>query len=262
MTTIDPPLVVTGFHRSGTSAAARLLSAAGLDMGRHLVGRRRSNPHGHFEDAAVVALHDEALAAAGRAWDTDDPSPVAPDAALHDRMAAVAGERGVPWGFKDPRACFFFDAWAAVAGDVRVVVMYRPPRDAAASLLHREARRIRSGQGDLTVARRLWADPSSALRSWLAHNRAILDFASRRPDAVLAMSFDSLGSGAPLVGRIEQRWGLGLRPTPTFSRVDPRWPGSGATGLRSLADHALDPELARVEAALGALGSKTVVAGA
>ena len=260
MTTIEAPLVVTGFHRSGTSAAARLLSAAGLDVGRRLVGRRRSNPHGHFEDVSVVALHDDALAAAGRAWDTDDPSQVEVTVQTADRMAAVAAGRTPPWGFKDPRACFFLDAWASVAGPLRVVVMHRSPRDAAASLLRREARRIRAGNGDLGTAHRLWADPTAALRSWVAHNSAVLDFAGRHPGSVLPMSFDALGSGAPLVSLVEERWGLGLREIPTFSRVDPRFPGGDATALRSLDDPALDDEIARVEAELVALAPDSVVA--
>jgi hypothetical protein len=262
MTTTDAPLVVTGFHRSGTSAAARLLSAAGLDLGRRLVGRRRSNPHGHFEDASVVALHDTALAAAGRAWDSAEPSQVGADEAVLDRMRAIADGRSSPWGFKDPRACFFLDSWSAVAGGVRVVAMYRSPRDAAASLLQREARRIRSGHGELTVARRLWSDPASALRSWIAYNRVILEFADRNPGSVMAMSFDTLGAGAPLVERVEERWRLGLRPTATFARVDPRWPGTDGHGLRSLDAGTLQAELDQVGAALTALETGTVVAGA
>lgn len=260
--TSDPPLIVTGFHRSGTSAAARLLGAAGLDLGHRLVGRRRSNPHGHFEDASVVALHDEALAATGRAWDTDDPSQVEVDETTQQRMASVAAGRTAPWGFKDPRACFFVDAWARVVGTPRVLVMYRSPGEAAASLLRREARRLRSGEGDLGVARRLWADPRSALRSWAAHNRAVLNVAERHPGAVMAMAFDSLGSGAPLVSLVEERWGLGLQDAPTFGRVDPRWPGTATPALRSLAGLASDAELEAIEASLAALEPEGVGAGA
>jgi hypothetical protein len=255
---VAAPLIVTGFHRSGTSAAARLLTAAGLDLGHELVGSRRSNPYGHFEDRSVVAIHQQALEAEGRSWDTSDADPVEASPDLIERLDTLRTGRTSPWGFKDPRACFFLDAWAEAAEEPRVVLMHRPARDAAESLLRREARRLRTQPPDRAAARRLWSDPPAALRSWLAHNRAALAFARRSPESVLAVSFQALGGGAALVDLVESRWGLGLRPTPTFSRVDPRWPESGRPPLRSLDATGLEGEISHVESALVELEHATM----
>ena len=58
-----PVFAIAGMHRSGTSLVAGLVRAAGLPMGEELVGASATNPHGHHEDRAFVALHDAALAA-------------------------------------------------------------------------------------------------------------------------------------------------------------------------------------------------------
>src|SRR3546814_8776754 len=56
-------LVVLGMHRSGTSALANALAAAGADPGERLVPGSPGNETGHWEDAFEVATHQRLLAA-------------------------------------------------------------------------------------------------------------------------------------------------------------------------------------------------------
>lgn len=61
-------LIITGFHRSGTSTTAQLLHRAGLFFGYELLEALPSNPYGHFEDREVVNLHPQILAGDVWAW--------------------------------------------------------------------------------------------------------------------------------------------------------------------------------------------------
>ena len=53
------PLIVAGFHQSGTSAIARSLHLGGLFLGDDLLGSEPSNPYGHFEDNEVITIHQD-----------------------------------------------------------------------------------------------------------------------------------------------------------------------------------------------------------
>jgi hypothetical protein len=246
--TTDPPegggaLVVTGFHRSGTSAAARLLHRGGVFLGDRLIGARASNPFGHFEDLEIVGLHDRLLGRHGLTWQTEHAGPV--DAGEEGRaaMADIAARRashGI-WGFKDPRACFFLEDWWRAVPEAKLIGLVRHPSAAAASLLRREGRLARSLGGEHAG---LAADPGISLRMWIAANRLLADAARRRSGAVLIVSFSRLRAGAPLLAEVAGRWGLAVRPLPTAEGVEPAFPSGPPRGFRA------DPALADEAAAL------------
>lgn len=220
-------MIVAGFHRSGTSAAARLLHHAGAHMGDELVGVRLSNPFGHYEDVSVVSLHEALLADNGRGWQVaEDLIPVvAPSRWEQLRAFAVERQKGHRvWGFKDPRVCLFLQVWKHLLPEARVVVVFRHYAEAVDSLHRREARLALAGDRADGLHRRFWQVPALALRMWLVHNRALLDFAAAHPRDVLAVSFDALRAGAPLLAAVEARFGLGLRVVPTFEAVQPGYP--------------------------------------
>jgi hypothetical protein len=252
-------LIVAGFHRSGTSAAARLLHHAGAHMGDDLVGERLSNPFGHYEDVAVVCLHDAVLADNGCTWQVDTEMLPAVSADRREEMGALAAarEQGHPlWGFKDPRVCLFLQAWKHLLPDARVVVVFRHYAGAVASLHRREARLALSGVEPVALHRRFWEVPALALRMWLVHNRALLEFAGAHRRDVLAVSFDALRAGMPLVAAAEARWGMGLQPVPTFEAVQPGYPPPEQPPLRP-ADAALLAEADEVLACLEGLAAET-----
>ena len=58
-------IIVTGFHRSGTSMAMQSLKKAGVHIGDSQLVANLSNPDGLFEDVEAVKLHDRWLAPTG-----------------------------------------------------------------------------------------------------------------------------------------------------------------------------------------------------
>ncbi len=72
-------VIVAGFHRSGTSMTAQVLSRAGLHLGDALLLPDPFNRDGFFEDADIVEAHDDLLADAGHDWQyVDDDLPPVP----------------------------------------------------------------------------------------------------------------------------------------------------------------------------------------
>ena len=67
-------VLVSGMHRSGTSATAGALTLLGADAGSRLAPPRPENPKGFFELVPLVTAHDEILARCGYTW--DDPRPL------------------------------------------------------------------------------------------------------------------------------------------------------------------------------------------
>ena len=252
-------LIVAGFHRSGTSATARLLHHAGVHLGDELVGERLSNPFGHYEDVAVVQIHQALLADNGRDWQIDEELLPAISATRWEEMQSFIARRegGHPlWGFKDPRVCVFLQAWKHLLPEARVVAVYRHYADAVDSLHRREARLLLAGSGNLDLHRRFWEVPALALRMWMVHNRALLEFAAAHRDDVLVVSFDAVLAGAPLVDEAERRWRLGLHPAPTFEAVTPGFPGVERSPIR-VADPGLIREADEVLTGLRGLETST-----
>lgn len=240
-------LIITGFHRSGTSMVTQLLHSAGLFVGDDLLGARPSNPYGHFEDRAVVSLHDAILRDNDLNWQVGEP--LIPSV-LPDRWAAARGlvqQRRAThkrWGFKDPRVCLFLGMWKHLMPSAKFLIVFRSAVSSAYSLERRHATQMFGGEGPRRVHMRFWSEPDLALRMWLVHNEAILRFAAKYPEDVAAISFDAVAQGFPLVDLLNESWNLDLERTATHSVFDP-----GATQPRPYPMFVQDPDL--VDRAMG-----------
>jgi hypothetical protein len=163
-------LLVLGMHRSGTSAVAGLLAAAGFAAGAgdDLMGPSPDNPTGFFERKSVVAINDRVLERAGGTWD-HPPARESLDAvreeflpelhALVDRL--VDGADGSPLVVKDPRVSLLLSMWLPVTRPaLHPLLVVRNPLETARSLARRNAI-------PLPVGLALWELYSSALLAGL-----------------------------------------------------------------------------------------------
>jgi hypothetical protein len=144
-------VLVLGMHRSGTSALARLLNLCGAVLPEGLVEPSPEvNATGFWESRALLALHDEILAAAGGSWHDLrelDPGWFASDAAagFRARLGALLAREyaGAPLLLvKDPRLCRLLPLWRQVLREMHieplVVLPVRNPLEVAASLRERD----------------------------------------------------------------------------------------------------------------------------
>jgi hypothetical protein len=246
-------LVVAGFHRSGTSLVCQLLYRAGLFLGYDMLGRRFSNPRGHFEDTEILDLHERILADNGRTWLLGEPFlPIITDHHWQ-RMQEIVGRRNADhslWGFKDPRVCLFLMPWKHLLPNAKVLLVYRNFSDTTYSLGRRQSAELLSDPaGPPRLYRRFWEEPDLALRMWLTHNEALLAFARTYPEDSLVVSLEMVQNGFPVVSAINRRWALGLEEVSVSEVFDPtvteRRPGRQPVSDRRLID--------RVDAAWQAL---------
>jgi lipopolysaccharide biosynthesis protein len=152
-------ILVTGPHRSGTSALAGALIAAGSFAGGDddLIGRTFSNAAGHFERIDFVQANDALLSDLGATWDRPVPTRPADDieravAQAHLRYAAVLQtlEESTPfyakhWLLKDPRVCVLPIAALEPLYEAHLVGIVRAPLEVAQSLRSRDQMSLPSG---------------------------------------------------------------------------------------------------------------------
>lgn len=252
-------LIIAGFHRSGTSATARLLQRAGLFLGYELLEALPSNPYGHFEDREVVGLHNQILSDNDLTWLVSEPILPVVDTKRWDRMRQIVERRNTEhrlWGFKDPRVCPFITLWKYLLPDAKVLLVYRHFSESTYSLGRRHSSDLFQGWGSDYIHRRFWEEPDLALKMWLVHNKALLGFARAYPQDTLAVSLDMVRDGFPLVWAIERRWNLGLEDVPIGEVFDP---GASARrpGPQPVSDRRLTGEVRETWEALEELGKKT-----
>lgn len=252
-------LIVAGFHRSGTSLSAQILHRAGLFLGDEMLSRHQSNPRGHFEDCEIVRLHNKILADNGLTWQVDEPPlPTVGDSHLQSMRELVEKREAAheTWGFKDPRVCLFMEAWKDLLPDSKVLLVYRNFAESVYSLHKRHAYAISRGVKRRESHDRFWEVRDFALKMWLVHNKALLDFARAHPEDVLTVSFDMLRKGFPLVRVINQLWDFELKETETREVFDPEITIENSVKC-PVADKKLAEEVLDVWEALERLGGRT-----
>lgn len=138
-------VVVLGMHRSGTSAAAGALRAAGLEVpdDSYLKPLARDELKGFFEPLELVELNEELLVRLGGDWSAPPADTEWTDPTISTLRARAADtfQRVMPperWLWKDPRTCLTLPFWLD-ALDVRphILFVYRDPREVARSLAQR-----------------------------------------------------------------------------------------------------------------------------
>jgi GT2 family glycosyltransferase len=178
-------------HRSGTSLAASLAAAAGVDMGGCLLGADRGNPMGYFEDVGFLALQRRMFGESTPADDGGHRDWGWTEGERLDRerfplyreearvlLEARRGAQG-PWGWKDPRTTLALDFWAELLEEPLYLLVYRYPWDVADSMQ-------RLG------AEVFLRNPEYAHRIWAFYNRHLLEFRRRCRERSLLVSINAL----------------------------------------------------------------------
>ncbi|MGB3462373.1 MAG: glycoside hydrolase family 99-like domain-containing protein [Rhodanobacter lindaniclasticus] len=139
-------LLVLGMHRSGTSAAARVVNLLGANLGNNLIEPGPDNPDGFWEHAEAVRINDALLEGLGRTWydmremPQDWQSTEAAGQALVQIETLIRQDfqSGSLWAIKDPRMCLTAPIWIrALRGlgyAVDCLFVVRNPREVVDSL--------------------------------------------------------------------------------------------------------------------------------
>lgn len=210
MTEREGPWIVAGMHRSGTSLIASAVVSAGVDVGTRLLPGDVRNPPGYFEDLDFLDLDRRILAAACPSddgghpdwgWTESERLDIGSFEDYRDEARSLVearAARGIPWGFKDPRATLLLDFWLSLAPDARFILPYRLPWQVADSLQRLGA--------EVFLMR-----PDYGYRIWAYYNRHLLDFHRRHPERTVLLSVDATVNAVPrLADLLRER--IGLQP--------------------------------------------------
>lgn len=165
----EPPVIVTGMHRSGTTLLAKLLEQCGLFMG--------SKKYGNEEAVFFQEINRWLIYQANTSWDDPGAFRFIHEAymakainAMEWRLRSVhikeylgvkkaLNYRSIhnldfPWGWKDPVNTITLDLWMTVFPASKIVNIIRNPLDVANSLKLREEKRMATYVADTDLSQR------------------------------------------------------------------------------------------------------------
>ena len=212
----NPPIIVLGAPRSGTSLIAGVLHSRGIAMGSDLLEPDSGNPHGYFEDIDFIDFHRQLLArtaaSVGRVFEDSTmreqafefqptPADITTAKALIEQRSELSS-----WGWKDPRTCLFLPFWRKLLPDARFIIAYKHPLEMSASLL-------RMGKNwDLAL------DPLIAVRSWTFYMSETLKLIRETPpeQCFIANTGSLINDPATLIKRLKE-WGINQIDSTVFT---------------------------------------------
>lgn len=234
--TFNAPVVICGFHHSGTRLLARLLAETGVIQRINTYQYEWSYAN-QLNTIIEPACMDPARVGSIR----PEPGLVSAER-LAFRMAMAGLEPGVPWGFKDPRNGLTAQAWLQAFPKARILHIIRDPVAALGTLPPTYDRYIRLDEQRPTAVRfwsELWEQYVQGART--AATSAAASSEIRFEDLCL----DPLG----VMGRLAGELGLGLEVSPAKLEQVPIESGKTSVrdGLRAEGRLAA-PDLAALEA--------------
>jgi glycosyltransferase involved in cell wall biosynthesis/GT2 family glycosyltransferase len=141
-------IIVTGAHRSGTSAISNFLAGLGIDVGdpAMMLQQAQDNPKGFFERLDVLSLNDDILRCANSSWDRPDMrlleerQEIAVTDDIHSRIQHLLGSFQAGdnhFLLKDPRFSLTLPVWQKHLAHPLVIICIRNPLETARSLQKR-----------------------------------------------------------------------------------------------------------------------------
>ena len=146
---ISKCIVVTGMHRSGTSALMGVLHRLGVDLGSNYLNPSDDNPRGFFENYNIVQINENILNSFNSSWDDIFPLPDEwwkQDHVQQYKQEIIEivrqqmGDEAI-FGIKDPRISRLFPLWNIIFGELSIkpcfIIPLRNPLEVADSLSKR-----------------------------------------------------------------------------------------------------------------------------
>lgn len=175
-------ILVTGMHRSGTSALARIINLHGAAIGSRLLEATSDNVNGYWENWHVVMFHERVLRELDMAWDSASAIPASWTETnqfliyvdeLCELIESEFGDQQL-WMVKDPRLCRLLPLWITALDRMGVepkfVFEVRHPVEVISSLIKRDG----LGAG---LASLLWLDYlATPMAETRRCSRALLDY--------------------------------------------------------------------------------------
>lgn len=203
-----PPtfLLVSGFHRSGTSLVAKTLVNNGVDMGQELMGASFANPEGHYEDVPLVTIHDNMLAANGTDWQECQQIDFDTPKFLDERLTDYLDHRIVQknststfLGAKDPRALMFHKQWSKQQNiTLKSLFVFRDWHYSVSSLLKRHSRELLQTSSAMHTRPKdlaFWKEPLLATKMWIASAKAMIAWHQAAPQNTLIFPLSAVVKG-------------------------------------------------------------------
>ncbi|WP_334050864.1 rhamnan synthesis F family protein [Alteromonas gracilis] len=215
----SPFLMVSGFHRSGTSLVAQTLHANGVDMGHDLMGASFANPLGHFEDMPLVSLHDKLLSVNGLNWQHTQDTPIAVPRFLSPAFTNYSELRQAQksaqfYGAKDPRALSFLNNWSsAFSNNVLFLLVFRGWKYSVSSLLKRHSRMLLNTVSSMASRPEdvvFWEKPDLAAKMWASSAKLCLAHYESNKAQTLLFPLDDFLAKSDTFNQHCQRVGLPL----------------------------------------------------
>jgi len=198
-------IFVIGMHRSGTSAVAGALHAAGVYFGDDLLPASPSNEKGFFEHRELVQVHEEILAALNHPWHHPEALPWG---WLHDPVLLPFRQRikeilirdfsgRALFALKDPRLALllplYWDILEELGIEAYVVVVKRNLIEVARSLKKQHVLSF-----------------SHSIELFRVYERAIEYAAAARPSVTVSFS-EFVQQPGLLFDRMQERFGLSMK---------------------------------------------------
>ena len=143
-------VVITGMHRSGTSAVSSLMQQFGFDYGKCLLNPTEYNQKGFFENRRIMQFNDRLLDKLGMHWADPftslDISALQEDMffRLKDELVEIFRQEfseGSIIVIKDPRFCLLIPFWKLAFNELKMSPLFlqviRHPEEVALSLENR-----------------------------------------------------------------------------------------------------------------------------
>ncbi|SDE19792.1 sulfotransferase [Kordiimonas lacus] len=199
---IEPPVIILGIHRSGTSLLTRMLEKIGLFVGKDL--------QGDHESRIFIQINNKYFEKTGSSWD----APVYPmQAVAKTNLLAPVFRKNIDsirdsygpmeglWGFKDPRTVITLPFWLDLFPEAQIIYITRSPNDIARSLTRRHTNLIDRGifpkEGDFAKANIRFTQRCATFGGSLDFALEQFDFVNRLQKAgylkdALQLSYESL----------------------------------------------------------------------